>query len=139
METINNIEHEGIVVSKSDSKIVVQITVQSACSECHAKGACSASEIQDKLIEIAPDGQIYQTGQRVVVTGRQSLGFKAVFYAYVLPSLLIVGVLIGSYALTDDDVTTGLLSLLSVVIYYVILYLLRNRFKRTFLFTIKKQ
>ena len=65
MESTHNIEHEGIVVSISDRKIVVKIMAQSACSGCHAKGACSAADLLDKLVDIVPDGQSYQTGAAI--------------------------------------------------------------------------
>ena len=136
MESTQNIEHEGIVVSISDRKIIVKIMAQSACSGCHAKGACSAADLQDKLVDIIPDGQPYQTGQRVIITGHQSLGFKAVLYAYVIPSILVIGALIGAYATTGNDIASAIISLICVALYYGVIYLFRNRLQKTFTFTI---
>ncbi len=139
MESTQIIEHEGIVVSISDRKIIVKIMAQSACSGCHAKGACSAADLQDKLVDIIPDGQPYQTGQRVIITGHQSLGFKAVLYAYVIPSILVIGALIGAYATTGNDIASAIISLICVALYYGVIYLFRNRLQKTFTFTIKNQ
>jgi sigma-E factor negative regulatory protein RseC len=139
MESTHNIEHEGIVVSISDRKIVVKIMAQSACSGCHAKGACSAADLQDKLVDIVPDGQSYQTGQRVIISGHQSLGFKAVLYAYVIPSVLVIGALMGAYTATGNDVASAIIALICVALYYGVIYMFRSRLQKTFTFTIKNQ
>jgi len=139
MEPNQTIEHEGIVVSINDRKIVVRIMAQSACSGCHAKGACSAADMQDKLIDIAPDGHDYHTGQRVVISGHQSLGFKAVLYAYVIPSILVITSLIVAYATTNSDMASAIISLATVSVYYGVVYLFKDRLQKTFSFKIKNQ
>ena len=46
------IEHQGIITSISDKKISVKIIQQSACSTCHAKGACMAADSKEKVVEV---------------------------------------------------------------------------------------
>jgi hypothetical protein len=49
------IEHSGIIENINGSNIRVQIIQESACSGCHAKGACSAADLKDKYIDVESD------------------------------------------------------------------------------------
>ena len=40
------IEHRGVITSITDNKVSVKILQQSACSSCHAKGACTAATVE---------------------------------------------------------------------------------------------
>lgn len=128
--------HEGIIQDVSENKIVVSIINASACSSCHAKGACLASDMKEKEIEIQHFSGEYLPGQRVNIIGQTSQGMKAVFYGYLLPFLLVLGVLILSISLTNNEALSGLLSLAILLPYYGALYLFRNKIKRSFEFEI---
>jgi len=43
--------HPGIIERISGEKVFVRILSQSACSACHAKGACSVADAEEKIIE----------------------------------------------------------------------------------------
>jgi sigma-E factor negative regulatory protein RseC len=131
------ISHKGIIKEFSKKGIIVGIIAESACATCHAKGACSASDMTEKEIEIDHDEGEFQVGQHVVVTGKTSQGFKALFLAYLLPFILVMAVLIVSSNFTGNEGLSGLLSLGILIPYYLILYLFRNRLKRSFDFEIE--
>lgn len=131
------ISHKGIIKELSGKSIIVGITNESACSSCHAKGVCSVADMKDKEIEINHFSGDFHIGQSVEVVGNTSQGFKALFYGYVFPFILIMIVLIIMTSLQFSEGASGLLSLSILFPYYFILYLTRNKIRKSFEFEIK--
>ncbi|WP_299578110.1 SoxR reducing system RseC family protein [uncultured Sunxiuqinia sp.] len=131
------ISHKGIIKALSAQRILVEIINESACSACHAKGMCSAADMKEKEIEINHFSGEFHVGQTVEVVGKTSQGFKALFYGYLLPFLLIMIVLITLTSLQFSEGISGLLSLSILIPYYLILYFTRNRIRKSFEFEIK--
>ncbi len=130
------VSHRGVIKEFSKKGIIVGIIAESACAACHAKGACSVSDMTEKEIEIERDKGEFHIGQQVLITGKTSQGFKALFLAYLLPFILVMTVLIVSTKLFISEGLSGLLSLSILIPYYLILYLFRNRLKQSFDFEI---
>lgn len=116
----------------------MNIVNQSACSGCHAKGACTVADYQDKEIEISDYSGNYAPGQEVTVLFKESQGFVALFYGYILPFLLVLMALIISLELTQDEFVSGLVSLGILIPYYSVLYFFRDSFKKVFRFEIEE-
>jgi sigma-E factor negative regulatory protein RseC len=127
-----------MVKEVTDTSLVVSIINQSACSACHAKGACTVADIQEKEIEILPNGKYYQPGEEITVLLKESQGFQALFYGYVLPFLLVLFTLIITSALTNNEFLAGLLSLGILIPYYITLYFLRDNLKKVFKFEVEE-
>ncbi|MEG1587319.1 MAG: SoxR reducing system RseC family protein [Bacteroidales bacterium] len=113
------------------------IIQNSACSACHAKSACTASDSAEKIIEVPYFSNDLQIGQQVTVVGSKTMGWKAVWYAFILPFLLLMAVLTVITETTGNELWAGLLALAVLVPYYLILYILRNKMKSNFTFTLK--
>jgi len=138
MSAKENITHPGIIDKISSDSVFVKILAMSACSSCHAKSMCSVAEIEEKIVEVKKeDGREYQEGQNVTVAMQKSLGGKAVFLGYLLPFLLLIGVLILVLSLTGNEGIAGLSAIVVLIPYYWLLYMLRNRLKKTFSFRIE--
>lgn len=136
----NNIKHLGIVENIDGFHLKVRIVQTSACSSCSIKGHCSASETKEKLIDVYnPNPSLNpQVGQRVMITGSASMGMKAVGWAFIMPFLILLVSLFVSMKLTQhDEVLSALVALLMLVPYYIILFLCRGHFSRTFVFTLE--
>jgi len=131
------ISHKGIIKSLTDQHIVVSIVNESACSSCHAKGVCSAADMKDKEVEIRHFSGDYKVGQSVQIVGKTSQGFKALLYGYVFPFLLVMLVLITLTSLQFSEGISGLISLSALAPYYLILYVTRNKIRKSFEFEIK--
>ena len=133
------IRHSGIVKDITPSTIVVEIEGKSACSQCHAKGACAASESKIKRIDVrrTPNVEV-EVGERVEVVLKASLGLKAVFISYVLPLIILLILLLTLPNMGVSELLTGLISLLAVGGYFVVIYLLRKRLAAQFDFVIAK-
>jgi sigma-E factor negative regulatory protein RseC len=128
--------HAGIVQEVSENKITVVIVNASACSSCHASGACLASDLKEKEIEILHFSGEYHKGQHVNIIGRTSQGYKAAFYGYLLPFILVFITLIVCALITKSEGLAGILSLAILIPYYSFLYLFRNKIKGSFEFEI---
>lgn len=132
-----HITHSGVVESVEGNKVTVKILNASACSGCHAKGACTVADTEEKYIDIENISAKYNVGEEVTVELDQSNGLRAVFFAYFLPFLIVMGVLITLTILEIKEWKAGLISLLTLVPYYIVLKQFSNTFKKRFKFRIK--
>ena len=132
------IKHKAFVKKVTGSSLTVSILNQSACASCHASGACSMADVREKEVEIGCNNGNYTPGQEVSVVFRESLGFKALLYGYVLPFLLVLCILIILFSVTENEVMAGLISLGALVPYYTVLYFFRGALKVVFKFELEE-
>ncbi len=132
------ISHEGIVEGMSGNRVRVRITSHSACSSCHAKGACQISEATEKRLNVPSGGSLYRTGEKVQVILAQSQGFRALFLGYILPFLLVLATLLAMSGISDNELVCGAVSISVLIPYYLVLGLCKNRIDRHFSFTVNK-
>ena len=130
--------HTGKVVSMTPRATTVQIVSHSACSECHAAGLCGLSEYTEKAIEVPADpNATYGVGDEVQVVLKASMGFKAAWIAYFLPLVVLLAVALGLIALGVPEVVAGLSGIGAVGLYYLGVWLLRDRLRNEYVFTIQ--
>ncbi len=128
METIT---HSGIVESVGKSHCTVRILQASACSSCSARQLCRSSESKEKLIDIAGHYPTLRAGDSVTLVGTVRQGMHATALAYVAPLVLMLVVLFGGTRL-GGEVTGALAALLSLVLYYGIIRLMKDRLGKKF-------
>lgn len=129
--------HPGIVDHVEEDKVFVRILSQSACSSCHAKGFCSVSEVEEKVVEVDKSARDdFRKGDQVTVRMQQRLGRKAVLLGYVIPLVILVASIVLFVYILNDEGLAALISLAMLVPYYAILYVLRKRLKQEFKFSI---
>ncbi|MBO7436918.1 MAG: SoxR reducing system RseC family protein [Bacteroidaceae bacterium] len=132
-----DIRHEGVIDSVEGQTVIVRITQSSACGGCQARNICRAAESKDKLVEVhSADVSGFQAGQTVMIAGAESLGMKAVAFAFGLPLVLLVAALVTAMAVSGSEKVAAIAALGILVPYYVVLFLLRDRIKRDFQFRI---
>ena len=119
-----NIEHEGIITNIRNGVADVQIVQYSACSNCHAQSACNDMD--------------FKIGDKVLIIGNSSIGSQAILIAFFYPFILLFCTLFIIYSVTSDEVLSGILSLTTLIPYYIILYFLKSKLKKKFEFSIKK-
>ncbi len=132
------IEHSGIVRNVNGKHIQVQIVQLSACSSCHAKGACSAADMDEKLIDVETDNLDYKVGDSVILYGQSSMGLFAVLLAFVIPFLLILLTLLIINNYTDNESLSGSIALGTLVPYFLILSRFNTKLKSRLKFQAKK-
>ena len=136
METVS---HRGKVVQVTPEFTTVEIISSSACSACHASGVCGMSEYTKKAVEVPTRAwENFTPGEEVNVVLKASMGHKAVWLAYVLPLLVLVVVLMGTLALGAGELAAGLGAIAGVAVYYMFLWLFRNRLRSEYIFTIER-
>ena len=136
-----SVKHCGEVIRIEGDCVFVRMTVNSACSACHAKGVCGASEQTDKIVEVeTADAAMYEVGDSVEVALMQrDMGSKSVVLAYVVPFFVLTLALVGALLLGASEGMAVLTALVGVALWYVVLYLLRDKVKNRIKFIIIKQ
>jgi len=132
------IEHKGQIDSISGNKIKVHFLNISACASCHAKGVCTASDMESKEVEVFDTSNKFHEGEKVNIILQQSLGFKALLFGYVVPFFLVLVALFTLDAFIKNEVIVGIGALGTLVPYYLILYALKDYFEKVFSFKIQK-
>lgn len=132
------IEHSGTINHIQGHLIQVLITQESACSSCHANGACSAADKDDKIIEVESSDSTFQVGDRVMLYGQSSMGLQAVLLAFVIPFLIILLTLFILRLYVANEAISGTVALATLVPYYIVLSFFNKKMKSRFQFFIKK-
>lgn len=96
------------------------------------------ADVREKEVEIMHYQGNYSCGQEVSVVFRESLGFQALFYGYVLPFIVVLIALISIFSVTGNEVLAGLLALGILVPYYTALYFFRDFLKTIFKFELEE-
>jgi sigma-E factor negative regulatory protein RseC len=130
------VEHTGHIERRKGNTVYVRIAQQSACGSCEASGHCLAENKGEAIIEALTDEVSLQPGDTVVLTAHRHTGLKAVFLAYVLPLLLMVGSMVLSLTLLfpSDETRAALLALLVPAVYYCLLLPFKRHLAGTFRF-----
>jgi sigma-E factor negative regulatory protein RseC len=137
-KSVNSIEHKGFIERFTDHSAFVRIVSESACASCHAKGACTAADMQNKEIEVNGIFTNFSTGEMVNLIMEQSQGFKALLLGYVYPFLILFTGLLTASSAGLSELASGLLAIGLLPPYYIILYLLRKKIRKSFNFSIRK-
>lgn len=133
------IEHEGVIEHIIDHRVTVRLLQQSACSACHAKGACMAADSKEKLVEVFDFSGRFRKNERVIIEGKESMGYKAVVWAFIIPLVILILTLTLTLTLWNfSEIEAAISSMIALLPYYLVLYLLRKKMSKTFQFTIKK-
>lgn len=131
--------HKGIVTAVTEGHVKIHIEVLSACATCESHSHCGFAEKSDKEIDIeTAQWQDYRQGDSVAVEIQKSLGLKAVALAYVLPALLMLGLLVALLTIGLNEGLSALLALLLLTIYLFVLYKYRHLLHKKFSFQLKK-
>lgn len=137
---MESVSHKGRIIGLTPKTTSVEIISESACASCHAKGLCGMSEHSSKVIEVPSDPfVIYGLGEEVNVVLKASMGHKAVFIAYVGPLIVLTAVLLGLLGLGVAELVAGVSAFAAIAVYYLFIWLLRDRLKSEYVFKIEKQ
>ena len=137
--TEDTICKEGIVRAIHGDQIEVEITISSACSECHAKSICIPSDHKrETVLAQSLYSEHFESGEKVQLVLKGSAGNKAVVLAYLLPFVVLMITLFGTYAITKSELAGVIVSVFFVVIYYIILKTQNKKIEQQFHFFVKK-
>lgn len=130
----NTIEHQGIIIDIDGKLAHVKIEQTSACASCHVKSVCGASDKSEKIIDANIMDNTLKVGDQVTIIGQKSLGIQAVLLAYVLPFVVIIVTLFIANIFTTNELIIGTCALASLIPYFIVLRLMRNKIQAKFQF-----
>ena len=120
----NYLEHAGIVTDSQNGRIKISLT-GSGCSACH-KSLCMLGDSKAKEVEIPMKENRLRIGDTVIVKINPASGYKAVLLLYVLPFCLMILTLLSASGLGYNEGMAGLTSLLILVPYFSLLFLMKK-------------
>ncbi len=133
------IRHQGEVAKIEGRKVTVSFLSQGGCGSCQARGKCGMVESDKREVDVyISESDSFEVGDKVVVSATMSMGRMAVILAYVVPLLLLIILMCGGAALNLADWAVALGGLGGVALYYVGLFLMREKFEKKITFTITK-
>lgn len=138
MHQNNTIEHSGVVQSVEEKSVNVRIVSHPSCAGCAATNICDVSGMSEKVITTLRNVDV-KPGERVTVIMSQSQGYRALFLGYLFPFLIVLVLLIVLISAGLGELYSGLISLGSLVPYYLVVWLRRENIGKSFSFSIKKQ
>ena len=132
------ITHSGVVDSVEDGCVHVRIVQTSACAACKVDSYSNAAESKEKMIDVYCDNvAAYRTGQLVIVSTSGQVAAKALLWAFGVPFVLLMVVLVLVLLLTGNEGWAALGALAALVPYYIILWLLRDKMREQLAFRIE--
>ena len=135
---MDEVSHMGLVEKVEGDKATVRILSVSACSACKSKGACSISEMKEKLVDVhLKETQDVKVGDNVNVAIAQKQGDKAVILAYAIPILVFIGILALLTQQKASELLAGGAAIGGVGLYFLVLRLFKSKIENQFMFYIK--
>ncbi len=139
MDSNKRILHPGKILAIEQDQIRVSFTTQGACGGCAARSKCGmVDSSQREVVVAAQRGVSYQIGQEVNVSISYQMGVMSVVVAYIIPLIVLIAILAVAVHLGVNEGIAALISLGSVALYFVGVYLLRSRLDKQIKFTIEK-
>ncbi|MBV6644895.1 MAG: SoxR reducing system RseC family protein [Cyclobacteriaceae bacterium] len=124
----DQISHQGIVTNLIGNKAIVSLIESAECHECRLKSFCG--ERHTDRFEVPRDR--FEIGDPVVLEMAIKTGFRAVFYGYFLPFLLVFLATVLGSVLNIEEIWVGLSALLIIAIYLIGLIALKSYTKDHF-------
>lgn len=132
----SKVTHEGIIEAIDNRHISVRIIQQAACASCKVAAHCNASDTKVKIVDVYADSSHLTVGQKIVVSTSGSAVKNALLIGFLFPLFIIVFLIVFSKFLGKTDDVAALLALGSLIPYYIIVWLFRNKIAQKITFHI---
>ena len=140
----NDISHSAKVIWVEGRRVGLAFESRTSCSGCQAKhkcgmsGSAEAESTRHEIEVVDYAGVGYEVGEDVTLSITMGMGAMAVAYAYVYPLvvMLLAMAIFSFFSLTD--LWIALSGVVSIIIYYIILYFFREKLKKSVNFTLDK-
>ncbi len=134
-----NFTHTGNVLTVAEGYIRVGFTAQGACGGCSARSKCGMVDSSTREVEVPiKSGESYSVGDTVVVAISYQMGIMSVIFAYVVPLIILIGALVAAILIGVNEGGAALISLFTVALYFVGIYIFRSKLDKQIKFTIEK-
>ena len=125
--------------SVAEGCVKVRILQTSACAACKVASHCNASDKKEKIVEVfCDDAASYQKGQEVRVTASKQVAANALLLGFGLPFLLLMLILIVTLKLSGNEGVAAIAALASLMPYYLVLWLFKDRIRQRLAFALER-
>ena len=125
--------------SVAEGCVKVRILQTSACAACKVASHCNASDKKVKIVEVfCDDATSYQVGQEVRVTASRQVAANALLLSFGLPFLLLMLILIVTLKLSGNEGVAAIAAIASLVPYYLVLWLFKDRIRQRLAFALER-
>ena len=132
--------HFAEIISISPNTLTVKISRTEACSNCAIKSACQLKADSQQIITIPTNSaDKFHIGQIINLEISTQNGFSAVFYAYTIPLIIMLSTLLITLHQTNNELTSGIFSIFSIIPYYITLFFCQKRLNKKFSFKISEK
>lgn len=134
-------EHEARIVAvyPDEKRVDAEMVVTSACGSCKAKAVCGGGESEVRQISAFTNHpEVYKVGDEVTIAIEQIMGYKAIFFSYIMPLIVMLLTLVLTHG-RYGDLVAGVSALGACAIYFVVLALFRNRLEKVIVFTVRNK
>jgi positive regulator of sigma E activity len=142
MSTANNckLEHTGTVVELTTDGVKVRVEQRAACAGCASQASCTLStEKKDMLINVShPQPTLFSVGEEVKLVSTKKKLYTAVFWAYILPLLGIIAVVVGCVQGLNNEILAAALGLAFCCLYALLLLFLPKKYVQKLQIDIEK-
>ena len=131
------IAHDGTVLrAPGNGTADIEIITADACSGCHAKSVCTAGKSDTRVITVRSSAAL-SPGDRVTVVMQLSQGFRALAIGYIIPFIVLIAAFVITNVAGAGELASALLSFAALGLYYLAIWLLREKIGEKFEFKIK--
>ena len=118
----------------------VRILQTSACAACKVAGHCNASESKEKIVDVlnVNDISTLRVGDHVIVTASHDVAKRALLLGFGIPFMVLVTVLLIMLKVFSNEGLAAITALLSLIPYYWVLYLMRDKIQKKMSFFIER-
>ncbi len=134
---MGSISHQGSVSSISKDFIEVVLDHNIRCEACGAQSSCKVSKSGENLIKLPNNKSDLVLGDRISISITTQKALTAVFWAYILPLILVLLTMIVSNFFLNE-LYAGMLSFLVLCPYYLSLYIFRKYFSKSMNINLEK-
>lgn len=139
--SIDYIEHKARVTALSEKEGTVTVVVDhgNECGGCPAARLCAVNGEKGELLTL-PDinpGR-FEIGEQVAVRGSESIHRRAIMLCTVIPCIMLIAVMVVAFIITASQLAAALWGMGTMIFFFLLLYLGRNKLAHEFTFTINK-
>jgi sigma-E factor negative regulatory protein RseC len=125
------IDHIGIISDIRNEVAYVSFVQASGCASCASKSACGVADSEHRHIEIPVKAGGYCVGDEVIVKVKVTTGFAALWWAYLLPFIVMMVTMVTVNSLGFSEGMSGLFAIGILVPYYTCVFVFRKMLFKT--------
>jgi positive regulator of sigma E activity len=133
-----DIEKPGLVVQADEHRATVLLMDSGGCASCH-NSLCMLTEAKSRYVDVVQNKIRFSAGDEVVVKVTPASAYRAAFWLYGAPFLMILLALFSLSSLGVPESLVGVSGLFILVPYYAVLYGLRKQLSGTCSIAIEKR